>query len=211
MTFTTRWTASASRLHALVFALVTLTASSVQAQSSPGGVDYNVANDYYAAIATGRHKVVEQYHLGPCESALVGRNYRKALSECDFILKIFPNHPTALLLVVRTCEQWKAPNCNAGEYIERGIAINPKAAPTYVIQGIYFHGAKQYAKAREAYDLALKIEDKSVNAHYNLGLTCLELKDYACANEHAQKAYALGATVPGLRDKLQKAGQWKPA
>ena len=150
------------------------------------------------------------YHLPPCEKALQGRNFAKAVAECHFILRIYPNHPRALLLMAKTCEQWASPMCRIDEYLERAIQVNPTAAPTYVVQGIHLHNVKRYPQAKQAYEMALKLDDKSVNAHYNLGLTCIELKDYACANEQAQKAYALGATVPGLRDKLQKAGQWKP-
>jgi tetratricopeptide (TPR) repeat protein len=174
-------------------------------------VDYDRANDYYAAIATGRHKAVEQYHLGPCERNLNARNFRKAIAECDFILRIFPNHPRALQLTIKICEQWNSPDCRLDEVLERAIAINPSASATFVLNGIYLHGAKEYAKARQSYERALALDPDSVNAHYNLGLTCIELKDYACANEHAQRAYALGSTLPGLRDRLKKAGQWKPA
>ena len=174
-------------------------------------VNYDRENDYYAAIATGRHKAVEQYHLGPCEQNLNARNFRKAVAECDFILRIFPNHPRALLLTIRACEQWRSPDCRLEQLFERAIAINPNASATFVLNGIYLHGARQYERARQSYERALALDVDSTNAHYNLGLTCIELKDYACANEHAQRAYALGSTLPGLRDRLQKAGQWKPA
>jgi tetratricopeptide (TPR) repeat protein len=189
---------------------LTLLVDQAAAQAGRPEVDYDRENDYYAAISTGRHKAVEQYHLGPCEQNLSARNFRKAIAECDFILKIFPNHPRALLLTVKTCEQWKSPECRLDEAFERAIAINPKASATFVLNGIYLHGAKQYSKARQSYERALELDADSINAHYNLGLACVELKDYACANEHAQRAYALGSTLPGLRDKLQKAGQWKP-
>jgi tetratricopeptide (TPR) repeat protein len=173
--------------------------------------DFNTGNmDYYSPAYQSGLNAVETYHLGPCEKALQGRNFPKAVAECHFILRIYPNHPRALLLMAKTCEQWASPMCRIDEYFERAIQVSPTAAPTYVVQGIHLHNVKRYAQAKQSYEMALKLDDTSVNAHYNLGLTCFELKDYACANEHAQKAYALGATVPGLRDKLQKAGQWKP-
>ena len=195
---------------AVVIALGTL-GSPATGQTGRPEVDYNRENDYYSALSMGRHKVVEQYHLGPCEQNLSARNFRKAVAECDFILRIFPNHPRALHLTVKACEQWKSPECRLDEVFERAIAINPKASATFVLNGIYLHGAKQYSKARQSYERALALDADSMNAHYNLGLACIELKDYACANEHAQRAYSLGSTLPGLRDKLQKAGQWKAA
>jgi len=181
------------------------------AQSGRAQVDVNRENDYYAAAGTNPLKVVEQYHLGPCEQSLNARNFRRAVAECDFILRIFPNHPRALHLTVRACEQWQSPECKLDDRFERAIAINPQASATFVLNGIYLHGTKQYERARQSYERALALDADSMNAHYNLGLTCIELKDYACANLHAQRAYALGSTLPGLRNRLQKAGQWQPA
>jgi tetratricopeptide (TPR) repeat protein len=48
-----------------------------------------------------------------------------------------------------------------------------------------------------------------LNVHYNLGLAYFELKDYDQALEHAKRAYALGHPLPGLRDKLKRAGKWE--
>jgi tetratricopeptide (TPR) repeat protein len=181
------------------------------AQSGRAEVDVNRENDYYAAAGSNPLKVVEQYHLGPCEQGLNARNFRRAVAECDFILRIFPNHPRALHLTIRACEQWQSPECKLDDRFERAIAINPKASATFVLNGIYLHGIRQYDRARQSYERALALDADSMNAHYNLGLTCIELKDYACANQHAQRAYALGSTLPGLRNRLQKAGQWQPA
>jgi tetratricopeptide (TPR) repeat protein len=196
---------------ALALLLLAALAGDAAAQTGRAEIDVNRENDYYAALGHNQLKVIEQYHLGPCEQNLNARNFRKAVAECDFILRIFPNHPRALHLTIRTCEQWKSPDCRLDQLFERAIAINPNASATFVLNGIYLHGARQYERARQSYERALALDADSMNAHYNLGLTCIELKDYACANEHAQRAYALGSTLPGLRDRLQKAGQWKPA
>ena len=48
----------------------------------------------------------------------------------------------------------------------------------------------------------------SSEAHYNIGLMYTEMEEYPLAREHAQKAYSLGFPLPGLRSKLQRAGQW---
>ena len=201
----------AYRIGILLALPIAMLAAPASGQSARQDVDVNRQNDYYSAAGTSQLRVVEQYHIGPCEQSLSARNFRKAVAECDFILRIFPNHPRALHLTVKACEQWKSHECRLDEVFERAITINPKASATFVLNGIYLHGAKQYSKARQSYERALELDADSMNAHYNLGLACIELKDFACANEHAQRAYALGSTLPGLRDKLQKAGHWKPA
>jgi tetratricopeptide (TPR) repeat protein len=173
-------------------------------------VDYNKANDYYAALPTGRVNVVDQYHLGPCEKRLNERDYQRGMNECNFILKIFPNHPNALLLMSRICEQWKSPKCMLDDYFRSAIAINPEAPKTYVIIGIYLHDVKQYDKAIESYKRALQLDPNDMNAHYNLALTYLKTDRFDLANAHAQRAYALGASLPGLRNMLEKSGHWDP-
>lgn len=180
------------------------------AQSGRADVDYGLATDYYTP--TNRLKVVELYHLGPCERHLNNRNFRKAVGECAYVLRVFPNHPRALNLTVKACEWWRDSRldqrCRMDQVFERAVAINPKAPDTFTIHGIYLHGEGKYGDARRSYERALELDADSMNAHYNLGLACLELKDYACANQHAQQAYSLGAALPGLRDRLQKVGQW---
>jgi tetratricopeptide (TPR) repeat protein len=177
-------------------------------------VDFGRVNDYYAARGSAdgsnRVAVVEQYHLPPGEQALRARNYAKAFSEFAFILNIFPNHPRALAQMLQVCEQWKSPHCRSEDLLAKAVSVNPNAAGTYVVRGTFFHRERQYPKAVESYKRALEIDSASLNAHYNLGLTYLEMKDYARANEHAQQAYALGAPFPGLRKGLERVGGWKP-
>jgi len=173
-------------------------------------VDVNRANDYYSALGTGELKVVEQYHLGPCEQRLRERDYQRAYNECNFILKIFPNHPQALLLTSQSCERWQSPLCRLDEVFQNAVAINPTAPGTYVVRGIYLHQTHQYGKAIQSYEYALKLDPTLMNAHYNLALSYIETKQFDLANEHAQRAYALGATLPGLRNMLQSSGHWVP-
>jgi len=172
--------------------------------------DYNRPHDYYPAKAEGAVTVVDLYHLGPCEKHLGERDYPRGMAECTFILKIFPNHPTALLLMADICSQWKSPKCQMEDVLARAVAINPRAAETFVVEGIYRHRVQQYDQAIQSYTRALELQPNMMNAHYNIALSYLETKQFDLANQHAQRAYSLGATLPGLRDRLTKAGYWKP-
>lgn len=185
-------------------------ALAIIAGAAAGAVDVNRANDYYAAKGSNAVAVVELYHLGPCKKRFAERQYPRALAECGFILKIFPNHPTALLLTAQICERWKSPKCMLDDVFERAVSINPKAPGTFVVQGIHLYGTNQYAKAIQSFKYALDLDPDEMNAHYNMALTFLETKQFDLANAHAQRAYALGAALPGLRDRLTKAGYWKP-
>jgi len=46
---------------------------------------------------------------------------------------------------------------------------------------------------------------------YNMGQIYFDLKDYNRALENAHKAYGLGITLTGLRDRLTGAGHWRDA
>ena len=191
-------------------ALAALFAASSFACAAAPPIDFNKANDYYPARGSNQLKVVELYHLGPCEKWLRARNYQQTYNECDFILKIFPNHPQALVLVLEACERWNSPLCNASDLLDRAVAVNPAAPLTFVIEGMHQHRMHQYGRAIQSYQHALDLDPSLMNAHYNLALTYVETRQFDLANEHAQQAYALGATLPGLRNMLQASGHWAP-
>jgi Flp pilus assembly protein TadD len=54
---------------------------------------------------------------------------------------------------------------------------------------------------------ALKPDDGNIK--YNLGLVYFELRDYDQARVHARQAAELGFPLTGLRQKLEKSGQWR--
>ena len=189
----------------LAGAILAMVAATVAAQPNP-----NRPNDYYRFQRSGLMTSVEQFHLGPCQRHLRERDYPRSVGECNFILKIFPNHPQALVLTIEACTNWKSPLCRLDELFQNAVSINPQAADTFVIQGIYQHRAHQYGKAIKSYEYALELDPNLMNAHYNLALTYLETKQFDLANEHAQRAYALGATLPGLRKMLEGSGHWTP-
>jgi tetratricopeptide (TPR) repeat protein len=171
--------------------------------------------DYYLTrsdkAAAGLLEQVEKYHLGPAVSNLRGGKYEYSHNEISFILKYFPNHPQALVLLSELCVRWKQPaRCDADARFQRALQINPNVADTYTIQGMYLQNTGRTDQAIENYKKALERNPVSLNAHYNLGLAYVSKKNFEEANRHAQQAYALGMTLPGLRNMLTKAGAWKP-
>ena len=170
--------------------------------------------DYYAAAASPQTlqtlKNVESFHIEPGRDRMKKRNYPGALQDFEFILNYFPNHPIALALVSDLCDlNWKSPQCDPEPYFERAFQINPKAAQTWAVYGLHLQRIKSNDKAIDAYKRSLALNPASMNAHYNLGLAYVDLKRFDLANQHAQAAYALGYPLPGLKDKLVRAGQWK--
>lgn len=154
---------------------------------------------------------VESHHLQQGMDAMRATLYRQAWEHFDFMLRYFPNHPRALVLMASLCQVWRSPKCRPDDYFEKAVAIGPRSPGTHLARGVYLQQSNRINEAIESYKAALAIEPNSFNANYNLGLAYVAQKEYRLANEHAQKAYAVSSTLPGLRDKLIAAGAWKPA
>jgi len=175
-----------------------------------------VPADYYGARGCGLLRSVEQFHLQPGFNHMKARRFLQANNDFRFILNQFPNHPQALLAVAQNCEFWpitdreRGNRCTIDELFDRAVEINPKSASTFVARGTYEHRSKRYDKAVASFIRAVELDPDSPNANYNLGLAYLEARQYDKANAYAQRAYELGSQLPGLRNRLQQVGQWRP-
>jgi len=78
-----------------------------------------------------------------------------------------------------------------------------------MVFGNYLLATGQDAAALEQLDAASRLAPDQATIQYNLGLMYVKKKEYDKASAHAQKAYALGFPLPGLRNKLKAAGKWR--
>jgi len=178
------------------------------------GFQYGDRGPYSYYTADPQEKLllgsVEGNHLGLLRQKLRHPDPYLVFGECDFILGKFPNHPEALhLCTEHSVTRARRPDVGQ-RYLDRAVQLFPDVASTHVIFGMYLHRLGKTKDALEKYQRALELDPSSTNAHYNLGLAYLSLKEYDLANKHAQQAYALGHPAPGLRNGLQRAGKWNP-
>ena len=132
-----------------------------------------------------------------------------AMGDFKYILDYFPNHPRALALAAELSIRARHPEW-VQPYFEKSMTLYPNYAATHVIYGTFLQKLGKNADAVLQYERALSIDPSIPNAHYNLGLAYLDLRKYDLANYHANLAYHSGASLPGLRERLKKAGAWKP-
>ena len=93
------------------------------------------------------------------------------------------------------------------EQFDAAIKACPTCAVGYQAKAMFYRTQGKLTEARDALLAGNKaLEGNSAELHYTLGLVLVELHDYAGATEHAEKAYAMGYPLPGLKERLARAG-----
>jgi Flp pilus assembly protein TadD len=160
--------------------------------------------------------IVEQYHFDhDVEQLKPKANSSASLgADLDYTLRAFPNHHRALDTIGRYQLQSKlpvAPNARytAECYFERAMAFAPNDGITRMVYGIYLVRKGDREGALQRYGEAIALMPDSAEAHYNLGLLYESMRRYDDALTEAHAAYARGFPLPGLRNKLVRAGKWR--
>lgn len=170
-------------------------------------------NDYYTARSTPATaellRNVEGHHLAQGIQQMRDKRLHAAWADFDFMLRYFPNHPRALVLMGDVCEAWRTSKCDMESYLDKAIKMSPESDGVYLAKGVYLQKKGKLKDAIESYKKSLELNSGSANAHYNIGLAYVADKQYPLANEHAQKAYSMGMPFPALKTKLVAVGAWK--
>lgn len=129
--------------------------------------------------------------------------------DLDFVLRHIPNHYEALALMGRWQIQHKGQRQAMGSaepavcYFERAIAFRPEDSQLHAVYGVYLHQAGRLSDAEREYASAEAQGASDAEFYYNYGLLMFAKGDYSRASQYADKAYALGYPLPGLRNKLR--------
>lgn len=169
----------------------------------------------YRHIDPKKLMLIEEYHFTrQVEMLRKGRSGVAIGPDLRYTLNSIPNHPRALR---STAEYFRRSptraslemNMGLACWFERAVAYRPDDA---MVRILYADELLKQGKRDDALTHLVVAEQNagdSATAHYNLGLLFIDLKQMDRAAEHARQAYALGAPLPGLRNKLAQAGQWR--
>lgn len=170
--------------------------------------------EYRTSLGTERLQVVETFHFDSNVESL-----RKGVSgtvggDLSYTLRAFPNHHRALLSMVRLGNNLKLSKAPGAPYtvncfLSRAEVFQPEDQMVKVIYGLYLLKQGQRNLAIEKLNAASALGVRDANASYNLGLAYFDAGDFGKALDNAHIAYRLGFPLPGLRDKLKRAGKWK--
>jgi Flp pilus assembly protein TadD len=188
----------------------------VWAQTPPCGALTNSYGPFDYRTSKAELKIVEDYHFTPDVETLRHGNTATVGGDIDYTLRASPNHHRALMSMVNLAVRTKSdkplgPRLTVDCYVDRAMRFANDDGAVRIIYGIYLYRTGKKVEARRVLEDARKIDDGDPNLHYNLGVVYFDLGDKANALASAQKAYQLGAQLPGLKEKLRKAGIWKDA
>ena len=200
---------------AMGFFFLALTSVASSQESVCGSLsNYYGPIDYRTTTPSGRANV-EIPHFPPKVENLTGVSTSiTQAGDISYTLRVFPNHPRALMSMMKLAEREKKDKPGDSTYsmacwFERAERFRPDDAMVKVLHGIYLtrKGKKQEAMAK--LDAALELGIPSPNVDYNIGLTYFDLGQFDKALQAAHRAYGAGFPLPGLRDKMKRAGKWK--
>jgi tetratricopeptide (TPR) repeat protein len=178
--------------------------------SAAGPYDYRTVQEKIRADVERNHFTRPVQMLVRGESTRVPGGVGRDIS---YTLHLMPNHPQALLAMMRLGEKEKVPRPRGARYpvdcyFERAIGFVPDDYNVRVLYGVHLARTGKAQEARPHLEMAAEKAPDDANVQYNLGLAYFEIKDYDKSLEHARRAYALGFALPGLRRKLEAEGKW---
>ncbi|NMG63879.1 tetratricopeptide repeat protein [Azoarcus indigens] len=131
-----------------------------------------------------------------------------------YTLRVFPNHYRALQTMSEWSFKTRSKKPEGQPYVvecwfERGLHYAPDDPMVKLVYGIHLIKAGRPQDAVKQLEAAIAEDPNNASSYYNLGLAYADLKDYEKALPNAQRAYELGFPLPGLRQRLVKAGVWR--
>lgn len=197
-----------------IFLLACLLLSNGAQAACPPYVKHEPGGDYTSSDDRAGLTVVEQYHFNKGVENLVKGMTGSLGGDISYTLEHFPNHHRALSSMARLAVRDKTvqpvgARYTVSCYFERAIAYAPHDATARMVFGNYLLASKQDAAALAQLRAAADLAPEHATIQYNLGLLYARQKDYEQAMQYAEKAYALGFPLPGLRNQLKKAGHWR--
>jgi tetratricopeptide (TPR) repeat protein len=180
-----------------------------------GSLDNGYGPFDYRSTETAKIEIVEKFHFPPKVETLRGGSTASTPGgDLAYTLKAFPNHPRALMATVRFSEKTKQDpppemiytvNC----WFDRAERFRPDDATVQLLYGLHLVRIGNSKDGITKLESALSLSGDDPNILYNLGLAYFELKQFDKSLEYAKQAYSLGFPLPGLKNKLLKAGKWK--
>jgi tetratricopeptide (TPR) repeat protein len=191
-----------------------LAASYAINDSCPAYVKKNPGGDYTNGDDRLGLGIVEQFHFTPNVESLTSGATGAIGADISYTLEHFPNHHRALAAMAKLAIRDKNRKPKGARYVvecyfDRALRYRPNDARVHSLFGSYLLALGQADAALEQLEQSAVLEPENPTSHYNLGLLYVKKKDYDKARASAEKAYSMGFPLPGLKNKLIEAKQWR--
>lgn len=168
----------------------------------------------YRTVREADRTIVERFHFTPAVESLRHGSTGQIGGDLDYTLRAMPNHPRALYAVSRYAQRLKSQRLPGARYpaecyFDRAIRFAPDDSQVRALYADFLIAFGRPKDARDQLETAEKLEVRSAQVTYNMGLAWARLGDYDKALPLARRAYAAGVQFPGLRTMLEKAGVWR--
>lgn len=199
----------------LAAALIPIAAAARADEGVCGSLLHQIGPYDYRTMPADIKEKVERFHFSQnVETLTKGESSVKIGADLSFTLKVIPNHPRALYAVAELSRREKRERPVGSAYtvscwFDRAIRFRPEDGHVRLVYGVALLRNGEVQPAITQLKKADELRPGDANVHYNLGLAYFDAKDYASSLEHAKQAYKLGHPLPGLRQKLERAGQWQ--
>ena len=157
--------------------------------------------------------VLDNHFTPEVESLIRGKTSGTPGGDIDYTLRAIPNHPNALLAMMRLGEKEKTSQPRGSLYsvecwFERALRFRPDDNVVRMIYATFLAKSGRVPQVLEQLDRVTATAGDNAFSHYNAGLIYADIKDYDKALVQAHRALALGFPRTELADQLKAAGKW---
>lgn len=153
-----------------------------------------IDSDYYDPSFSSLLRTVEKYHLDPNTpfwKHFRAGEYNYALGELRYVLRYFPNHPTALMLMESIAKIRKMPDVVIPHY-ERALTLYPQYARTYAQYGGFLINIGRIDEGITKLKRSIEIDPQFALGHALLARAYWRQGNWELSHDFAQRAKELG-------------------
>ncbi|HET9977951.1 MAG TPA: ABC transporter permease [Burkholderiaceae bacterium] len=202
-------------LGALAAAVIAMPAAAQVSRGDCGGLANGSNGPFdYRSMRRDQLANVENFHFTPeVEALLRGKSSTQIGADINYVLLVFPNHPRALLAMMRLGEKQKTSQPPGAAYpvecyFERALRFQPEDNVARMAYAMFLIRSTRAPEALRELDRVVGKAGDNAFTHFNAGLLYFEMKEYDKALVQAHRAQALGMPRTDLRDQLKSVGKW---
>lgn len=182
-----------------------------------GPFDYNKASSAERNLVEGPHfnQHYHAYRLGNSKFQKKSDHIIETpAAGFGYTLWSFPNHPLALAAMEDIALKNKTDTPPGSQlrihcYFQRAVRFTPEDPLVRALYGYYHARRNQKEAAMAQLERAESLTDEIVDVYVYAAFAYFELKEFEKSLNAAKQAYQLGYQLPGLRNKLERAGKWR--